>query len=199
MSSAPQPLHPPQCRPTRCGTHSGYAVFVQGAETSTIPPDVRIMSLAAQIPILWITGTIVDRRAGAPRGSILASPANHLGNLSWSGLHAFFAPVSRRAARAPSGFGGGGPARQIEESWTGVAGGPAPPQREKGLVLRHPPGKGGGRLLLRQERQHLRLRDDDGGRDLPRGGRAARRPGRHGAAPGLARGGGARRAAAHAL
>jgi len=47
------------------------------------------------------------------------------------------------------------------------------------------PEDGVVRLLLRQERQHLRLRDDDRGAELPRGGRAAGDAGRDAPAQGL--------------
>ena len=59
-------------------------------------------------------------------------------------------------------------------------------QGENALVLRQRSEDGLVRLLLRQERQHFRLRDDDRGAHLPRGGRAARGAGRYCVAQGLA-------------
>ena len=66
---------------------------------------------------------------------------------------------------------------------------------EDALVFRQRPEDGVVRLLLGQERQHLRFRDDDRGAQLPGGGGAARGRGRPSPAHDLAGGGGPRRAA----
>ena len=110
------------------------------------------------------------------------------------GTHALFAPIPRRAARTPAGLGGGRPAREAQEGRARMEGAFALQQGEDALVLRQRPEDGVVRLLLRQERQHLRLRDADRGALVPRGGRAAGGASRRPAAAGVARRRGARAA-----
>src|ERR1700722_14570336 len=90
--------------------------------------------------------------------SLLALPlANH---------HALYAAISRRAARAASGFGSRGAAREIEKGGAGVEGAVAIQQGEDAVV--HGQRRQGllPRLLLRQAWQHFRLYDGDRGRQL---------------------------------
>src|SRR5262252_6712688 len=110
-------------------------------------------------------------------------------------LHALSASVPRRVARAASGFGGRRPARAAQEGGARVEGALALQQGENALVFRQRPENGLVRFLVRQERQHFRLRHDDRGAHLPRGGRAAGGAGRYPVAQDLAGGGGPRRTA----
>ncbi len=114
-----------------------------------------------------------------------ANVANH---------HAILGPIPRRAARAASGLGSRGPARETAQGRPRMEGALAVQQGEDAVVLRQRPEDGVVRFLLRQERQHLRLRDADRGGHVPRGGRAAGARGRHAAAEGVVRGRGARAA-----
>ena len=70
--------------------------------------------------------------------------------------------------RPPSGLGGGGPAREAAEVRARVEGAVAVQQGEDAVVLRQRPEAGVVRLLLRQERQHLRLHHADRGRAASR-------------------------------
>ncbi len=84
-------------------------------------------------------------------------------------------------ARLP-GFGGRRPSRGAQEGRARVEGALAVQQGEDAVVLRERPEGGVVRFLVGQERQHLRLRDADRGRVVPRSGRAARLDGGRAAA-----------------
>ena len=109
--------------------------------------------------------------------------------------HALHAAVSRRAEGPPSGVGSRRPAREACALGPRVQGPVAVQQGEDAVLLRERPEAGLVRFLLRQERQHLRLRDGKRRRELSGSGRAPGADGRRAAAAGLARGRGARRAA----
>ena len=89
--------------------------------------------------------------------------------------HALSAPIPRRAARPAAGLGRGRPAREAAQGGARVEGAVALQQGEVALVLRQRPEGLLPRLLLRQARRHLRLRDGDRGRQLPRSRGAAGR------------------------
>src|SRR6266516_942081 len=113
-----------------------------------------------------------DNRAGCaalPRPAYTGRSGESLGP-----PHALFAPIPRRVARAASGLGGRGPAREAQEGGARVEGTFPLQQGEDALVLRQRPEDGVVRLLLRQERQHLRFRDADGRGELSGSGGAAR-------------------------
>src|SRR4029450_13990291 len=117
---------------------------------------------------LWITGTSLPLPAAGPCCPILKGPANQQGR-----LYAVSAPIPRRAARAPSGLGGGGAARAAQKSGARMEGAVALQQGANALVLRQRPEIDVVRFLLWQERHHLRFSDAHGGAQFPRGGRSA--------------------------
>src|SRR5947209_1501954 len=88
-----------------------------------------------------------DNRAGCaalPRAAYTAGSRESLGFAP----HALFAPIPRRVARAASGFGGRGPAREAQEGGARVEGTFPIQQGEDALVLRQRPEDGVVRLLL---------------------------------------------------
>src|SRR5262245_55799916 len=87
--------------------------------------------------------------------------------------HALFAAISRRDQSPASGFGSRGQARQAEEGGQGVEGAVAVPAGEDAVIFCQRSEAGLVRLLVRHEWQHLRLRDEDRGRLVSGGGRAA--------------------------
>ena len=106
--------------------------------------------------------------------------------------HALHAPVPRRAKGASSGLGSRGQARQASARGARVQGAVAVQQGEDALLLRQRPEAGLVRFLLRQERQHFRLRYGVGRRQLPGSGRAPGANGRRAAAESLSARRGAR-------
>ena len=129
------------------------------------------------------------------RAPKVTSRRPHDGSKPIAQTHALHAAVSRRAEGPPSGVGSRRPAREARALGPRVQGPVAVQQGEDAVLLRERPEAGLVRFLLRQERQHLRLRDGKRRRELSGSGRAAGADGRRAAAAGLARGRGARCAA----
>src|SRR3569623_2237639 len=101
-------------------------------------------------------------------------------------FHAFHASISRRSARAASGVGSRGQAREVEAGGQGVEGALSVSSGENAVLYGQRPEGFLPRLLLGKARQHLRLRDGDRRRRLRRGGGTARLAGGPGAAFGYA-------------
>src|SRR5262245_65845144 len=104
---------------------------------------------------LWITGTIVCRPSGVPRGPILGhceSPGRP---------DAFSASISRRAARAPSRFGGRRPPRAPEKGGTRVEGTFPFQPGENALVFGEGPENGMVRFHMREAEHGIGLQHYD--------------------------------------
>src|SRR5258708_629927 len=98
--------------------------------------------------------------------------------------HALYAAIPRRSARPASGFGSRGQAREVEAGGARMERAVAVSAREDALLHGQRPEGFLLRLLLRQARQHLRLRHGDRGRLVSGSRRAHRRDGGRRAAAG---------------
>src|SRR5258708_22896930 len=88
-------------------------------------------------------------------------------------LNALYAPIPRRTARPASGFGGRGPAREVEEGRARVERPVAVSAGEVAVVHGQRPEGFLPRLLVRQARPHHLLPARDRGRRIHRGRLAA--------------------------
>src|SRR5258708_7050515 len=91
---------------------------------------------------LWITGTIARRHACVLPRPILK------GSESPGPVHALSTSISRRVARAASGFGGRRPAGAAEKGRARMEGALSLQQGEDSLLLRQRPENGVVRFLL---------------------------------------------------
>src|SRR5580704_112690 len=156
-----------------CADHGGWKLYIQ-------------LYFNCQ-PANLLTRTPVNSRGKSKQSKYLRRPPYIHGRLAAASdspkiTHALYASISRRTACPASGFGSGGPPRQIEEGGKGVEGAVAVPAGEVAVVHGQRPEGILPRLLLRQARRHHLVPDGDRGRRFCRGGGTSRRDGRRAAA-----------------